>query len=125
LPGRFTQFGPIHDVILFYAREPRGFYFKPLKTPYTIEHVRTRYGTVVGTNDDGGEWTVLGELAGAADMTFTSLRDGLAVRRGNMCAVEVMDTADAAGSWDSISCVLEETDLEPQSIAQLGDGSVR
>jgi len=78
-------------------------------------------GTVVGTNDDGGEWTVLGELAGAADMTFTSLRDGLAVRRGNACEVEVMDTADAAGSWESISCVLEETDLEPESIAQLGD----
>jgi len=78
-------------------------------------------GTVVGTNDDGDEWTVLGELAGAADMTFTSLRDGLAVRRGNACEVEVMDTADASGSWDSISCVLEETDLEPESIAQRGD----
>lgn len=38
-----TQFGPIHDVVLFYAREPKGFYFKPLKTPYTKEHIATRY----------------------------------------------------------------------------------
>jgi len=38
-----SQFGPIHDVILFYARSPKNFYFKPLVGPYTVEHVRTRY----------------------------------------------------------------------------------
>lgn len=38
-----TQYGPIHDVILFYSREKTGHYFQPQKTPYTIEHVKTRY----------------------------------------------------------------------------------
>lgn len=37
------QFGPIHDTLLFYVREPKGFYFKPLKSPYTMDHVKKRY----------------------------------------------------------------------------------
>ncbi|MEP9391119.1 DNA methyltransferase [Gordonia sp. VNK1] len=50
-PGR--KFGPIHDVILFYTKAigTSGFYYNPQKTPYTKEHVRSRY-----TLQPDGRW---------------------------------------------------------------------
>lgn len=37
------SFGPLHDTILFYTKSESGYYFKPLKGPYTRDHVKTRY----------------------------------------------------------------------------------
>lgn len=50
-PGR--KFGPIHDVLLFYTKSTAtsGYYFNPLKTPYTVEHVESRY-----TQQPDGRW---------------------------------------------------------------------
>lgn len=50
-PGR--KFGPIHDVILFYTKAigTSGYYYNPQKTPYTKDHVRSRY-----TEQSDGRW---------------------------------------------------------------------
>lgn len=37
-----NSFGPVHDVILFYTKTPAA-YFKPLKRPYSRQHVESRY----------------------------------------------------------------------------------
>lgn len=39
-PGK--SFGPLHDVILFYAKS-KDSYFKPVLRPYTRQHVESRY----------------------------------------------------------------------------------
>ena len=93
----------------------------PLPTNRQNAKVLCDGGTIIGTNDSGGEWTTLGELPGAVDFTFTSLRDGMAVRETDDCAAEVMDTADAGGGWESLACVVEKSDFAPSAIASRGD----
>lgn len=36
-------FGPIHDVILFYSKNPKDYYFKVVNRPYMRGHVERRY----------------------------------------------------------------------------------
>lgn len=40
--GSRRSYAPLHDVIFFYVKS-KDYYFKPLRLPYTIEHVRKRY----------------------------------------------------------------------------------
>ncbi|ULP45902.1 DNA methyltransferase [Mycolicibacter virginiensis] len=67
-PGR--KFGPIHDVILFYtkAQGTAGFYFNPQKTPYTVEHVKSRY-----TQQPDGQWKF---TSGGNILTGSGIREG-------------------------------------------------
>lgn len=67
-PGR--KFGPIHDVILFYtkAQGTAGYYFNPQKTPYTVEHVKSRYKL-----QSDGQWKF---TSGGNVLTGSGIREG-------------------------------------------------
>ncbi len=41
------SYGPIHDTILFYTKDPTRYYFRPQNRPYMLGHVERRY------KDDG------------------------------------------------------------------------
>jgi len=41
-------FGPIHDTLLFYTRDPKGYFFNIVRSPYMKGHVERRY-----TKDEG------------------------------------------------------------------------
>ena len=77
-------------------------------------------GDIVGTNDLGAEWAVLGTLRGGVDISFASLRDGFGLRRTSDCVAQLASTADAGNSWDTVSCVAKKAAGAADSMTAAG-----
>lgn len=77
-------------------------------------------GDVLGTNDLGEEWAVLGSLPDGTDISFASLRDGVGVQKTADCDVQLVSTGDAGGTWDDVSCVVKKSDRPADTMTSSG-----
>lgn len=83
-------------------------------------------GRILGTQDVGQTWILLGTLTGAQDIAFATPGDGLAVAGQDGCASALMRSADGGGSWSKVSCLKGKPPLaigsQDQVVAvQVGD----
>lgn len=77
-------------------------------------------GDILGTNDLGQEWAVLGTLTDAVDISFSSLRDGFGLHRTSDCAAQLSTTSDAGGNWDDVGCVVKKSPGAADAMAAAG-----
>lgn len=62
------KFGPVHDTILFYTKQAKGYHFNIVRTPYMKGHVESRY-----TKDASGRFQF---TSGGNVLTGSGLRTG-------------------------------------------------
>lgn len=61
-------------------------------------------GTIIGTDDQGQSWVVLGRLDGAVAIRYLSPGDGYAVAPTKNCPAALMRTSDGGASWSEAHC---------------------
>jgi len=67
--------------------------------------VGCRDGQIRGTDDAGETWIGLGFLDGLSAVSFSTIRDGFSVAKGDDCASRAYSTGSAGGNWDPLGCI--------------------
>lgn len=69
--------------------------------------VLCRDGQLLGTNDVGETWILLGALDGASDLAFTTISEGVALAPADDCTAAVYGSADGGETWELRGCADE------------------
>lgn len=69
--------------------------------------VLCRDGQLLGTNDVGETWILLGALDGASDIAFTTISEGVALAPAEGCESAVHGSVDGGETWEVRGCADE------------------